>query len=424
MSHNQRLFDSMGNMQNPSKAKVTTDQLQIGMYVCELDRPWLETRFLMQGFYINSEEEINELAETCLYVYIDTVQSRTGYDARFSQHKSKQHDERIKKIFPDKALTPYKDLSHWENELSVAKPVISKLCDSVAKMMDDLKVGRSIDVRKIEAAVDPMIDSLIRNPDACIWLARMKNADSYAYRHATSASIWAVALGRQLGLPVEDLKDLAIGTLLFDIGKLRIPKAVLEKTTALSPDEFIEVKKHVQHTLDMLDESNITSTLTRDIAAHHHERYNGRGYPQGLKGEEIPVFARIAAIVDCYDAITSERPYRKPVSPSEAIRKLYEWGNIDFQKELVEEFIQAIGLYPAGTMVELSTGQVGVVVSEYRSRRLRPNLLLVLDENKQPLQELQSINLMETTHDYLGRHLEIVRSLEPGAYGIDQEIIY
>jgi HD-GYP domain-containing protein (c-di-GMP phosphodiesterase class II) len=160
-----------------------------------------------------------------------------------------------------------------------------------------------------------------------------------------------------------------------------------------------------------------------NMVAHHHERHNGTGYPEGLAGEKIPVFARIAAIVDCYDAITSHRSYARAVTPSAAIKMLYDWRDVDFQAELVEEFIQAVGIYPAGTLIELSSGEVAVVVAEYRTRRLRPQVMVLLDAEHQPLAEVKMIDLLSQTHTEDGEPLDIVTSLEPEAYGIDMAAI-
>jgi putative nucleotidyltransferase with HDIG domain len=266
-----------------------------------------------------------------------------------------------------------------------------------------------------------MVESVIRNPDACVWLARLRTADTYTYQHSVGASIWAVALGRQLGLPKVDLQRLALGALLFDVGKLKIPQELLQKRERLSRGEFELLKSHVEFGMEMLKNTGVLNRSVADMVESHHERHAGHGYPHGLKADDIPVFARIAAIVDCYDAITSRRPYSTPLSPSAAVKKMYAWRDVDFQAELVEEFIQAIGIYPAGTMVELSSGEVGVVLAEYRTRRLRPQLLVVLDREKRPLAELRPLDLRTTTHDQDGNPLEIVTSLEPGAYGVDPE---
>jgi putative nucleotidyltransferase with HDIG domain len=278
-------------------------------------------------------------------------------------------------------------------------------------------------VVKVKQSVDPMIDSISRNPDACIWLARLKQQDTYTYQHSVGASIWAVALGRQLGLPRPDLRSLAIGGLLFDIGKLRLTPELLGTARSLTDDEFGELRSHVTLGVEMIKDSGLMNKDVLDMVAHHHERHDGSGYPGGLSGDDIPVFARIAAIVDCYDAITSHRSYSRAIPPSAAIKKLYEWRDLEFQAELVEEFIQAVGIYPAGTLVELSSGEVAVVVAEYRTRRLRPKVMVLLDANKEACLEIKMIDLLTEKMTADGRPLEITSSLEPEAYGIDMAAI-
>ena len=253
--------------------------------------------------------------------------------------------------------------------------------------------------------------------------ARLKQQDTYTYQHSVGASIWAVALARQLGLPRPDLRSLAIGGLLFDIGKLRLNPELLGTTRSLTDAEFGELRSHVTLGVEMIKDSGLMNKDVLDMVAHHHERHDGSGYPGGLSGDDIPVFARIAAIVDCYDAITSHRSYSRAIPPSSAIKKLYEWRDLEFQAELVEEFIQAVGIYPAGTLVELSSGEVAVVVAEYRTRRLRPKVMVLLDTNKEACLEVKMIDLLteKTTAD--GKPLEITSSLEPEAYGIDMAAI-
>jgi len=173
----------------------------------------------------------------------------------------------------------------------------------------------------------------------------------------------------------------------------------------------------------MVKDSGLMNSDVLDMVSHHHERHNGAGYPHRLRGEQIPIFARIAAVVDCYDAITSQRSYAQPIAPSRAIKMLYDWRDIDFQAEIVEEFIQAIGIYPAGTLVELSSGEVAVVVAEYRTRRLRPQVMVLLDAHKKPLEEPHFIDLLHQGEDADGTALEIVGSLEAEAYGIDMAAI-
>jgi putative nucleotidyltransferase with HDIG domain len=407
-----------------SLIKLPIEQLERGMYVANLDRPCLETPYLMEGFYIRDLDDIEELARHCEYVYIDSARGRKPmvFGERCSKSTSYENESRPRTSF--QVNNRYDDLLSMEEELGEAKVVYSELASSVSTMMDSYHNGSPLEISDIKVAVEPMVNSVIRNPDACTWLARLKDKDNYTYRHSVGASIWAVALGRQIGLPKTDLKRLATGALLFDIGKLKLPKHLLTKRGKLTHAEFDQIKSHVDLGVEMLREAGGVSLSIIEMVATHHERHAGHGYPNGLTGDDIPVFGRIAAIADCYDAITSARPYANALSPSAAVKKLYEWRDIDFQAELVEEFIRAIGLYPAGTLVELTSGEVAVVIAEYRTRRLRPQVLVVLDRAKKPLPAMKVVDMLAVTETEDGKPLEISRSLESGAYGINPEELY
>ena len=402
--------------------KVLTIDLEIGMYVSSLDRPWLETPFVLQGFQLETDKDIERLRKHCDYVYIDTHQSvmeentirrKVSYGPRLSRQQ----------MFPDRTLKIYKDNADWKDEYPKAQDAVKSLSEGLDDIFASAGRGGGLNMAKVKLAVEPMINSITRNPDACIWLARMKQEDQYTYQHSLGASIWAVALGRQLGLPKSDLRSLAIGGLLFDAGKLQLDKDLLNAERPLTEDEFETVKSHVQLGVEAIQKGGVMNRDVIDMVSYHHERHDGSGYPEGLSGDSIPIFARIAAIVDCYDAITSHRSYARATSPSIAIKKLYEWKDIDFQAELVEEFIQAVGIYPAGTLVELSSGEVAVVIAEYRTRRLRPKLMVLLDCEKQPLLDVKMIDLLLQKESEDGTPLDIVSSLEPEAYGIDMTAI-
>lgn len=402
--------------------KVNTAELEVGMYVSSLDRPWLDAPFALQGFQIQSDDDVERLQNYCHYVYIDCQRS-TQEKSQLIRKLAYRPRTSLGRIFLDRKLKVYQDSSDWNGEYPQAQSAVEALSEGIDSIFERASTGSALDVVKIKKSVEPMIDSVTRNPDACIWLARMKQEDQYTYRHSLGASIWAVALGRQLGLPRADLRSLAIGGLLFDVGKLRVDRDLLHASRALSDDELQQVRNHVDLGAEIVRDSGLMNQSVLDMVAFHHERHDGSGYPNGLHGGDIPVFARIAAIVDCYDAITSHRSYARAIPPATAIKMLYEWKDIDFQGELVEAFIQAVGIYPAGSLVELSSGEVAVVVSEYRTRRLRPRVMVLLDENKQPISEELRIDLLNqhTTAD--GRPLEIVSSLEPEAFGIDMTAI-
>ncbi len=397
--------------------KINVQDLEVGMFVAELDRPWLETPFLIQGFFIDSEEDILTLSRFCEHVYVERS-AKAHAEGPARKLMLAAESQAVEALFPDTKLSNYKDSNRWNVELPKAKAALDTLADTVKSLLE-FRDRVVLDLPRIKKAVEPMIDSITRNPDACLWLGRMRKLDNYTYQHSLGCAIWCVALGRQLGLPKSDLRSLAIGGLLFDVGKLKVDRELLLAQRPLSESEREVVQKHVQESVKVLRKSGVINKDVLEMGAYHHERIDGTGYPFKLAGHNIPIFARIAAIADCYDAMISQRPYAAAKTPAEAIKTLYDEKGKAFQPELVEEFIQAVGIYPAGSLVELSSGEVAIVVAEYRTRRLRPQVIVVLDENKEALIELKEVDLMEVTHTAKGKPLEILGSLEAGAYGID-----
>ena len=403
--------------------KIFCADLEVGMYVSRLDRPWLETPFTLQGFQLQNEEEVNRLREYCQYVYVDTSKSSQHAAIVRRKERTERPRESNQQLFPDRMLKAYPETSTWEEEYPRAKQAVQTLSDGIDVIFGKIADGGSLDMLTVKKSIEPMLESIVRHPAACIWLARLKQEDQYAYQHPLGASIWAVALGRQMGLPKADLRTLAIGGLLFDVGKLGVPKELLDSSEPLSDAQFQQVRDHVKLGVETIKGSALMNQDVIDMITYHHERHDGSGYPERLRGDAIPLFARIAAIVDCYDAITSHRAYARAIPPSSAVKMLHEWKDIDFQAELVEEFIQAIGIYPAGTLVELSTGEVAVVMAGDKSHRLRPRVLVLLDDQKRPLAEPKSVDLVSVKTADDGTPLDIKGSLEPDAHGIEMDAI-
>jgi HD-GYP domain-containing protein (c-di-GMP phosphodiesterase class II) len=416
--------------------KVATSELVIGMYVSGLDRPWLETPFFTQGFMIESREDIGRLQQYCEEVFIDTHRSvKPGHSGRremLLRNETAKSAERaapkvlkersripMENIFVGRPLKSYHDNSNWEEEHPRAQLALNTLIGDIDNMFEQVSAGEKLNIIKLRQSVEPVVESISRNPDACLWVTRLKKHDNYTYQHSLSAAMWSVSLGRQVGLPRRDLRSLALGCMLMDIGKLRVDPGLLQAQRELNTEEAAEVALHVEHGMEILNECGILNRDIVDMVAHHHERYDGSGYPNGLKQDQIPPFARIAGIVDTYDALTSNRTYARATSPSDAIKLLYEARDEDFQAELVEAFIQAVGIYPAGTLVELTSGEVGVVVAEYRTRRLRPKIMLLLDSNKKRLPTSRVVDLQEDVTPAGAPVRSIKTSLEPEAYGID-----
>jgi len=411
-------------MASDKVVKIPAQDLRIGMYVVELDRPWLETPFLIQGFVIKSLQELDIITELCNHVYIDTGRSRVFHKPTLERRPTRQAltKDKLEQLL-NVRITPYADSASLSAELKVADTVYSDYEVMVTRFYGDLKREQKVDMKSVRQSMGSIVDSVIRNPDAIMLLARLKRKSDYVYNHALGSSIWAASMGRKLGLPKHVLVSVASGAMLLDVGKINISDRLLNKTGPLTAEERILMQSHVDKGLEVLKNSSGVDKIAMDMVQTHHERYNGKGYPNGLKEEQIPVYGRIAGIVDSYDALINSTPYRQAIAPSEAIKLLYNVRNVDFQKELVEIFIQALGVYPAGSLVELTTGAVGVVVGEHRHRRLRPKLILLLDENKRPLDTKVEVDLNAEDEDEQVPKVEIMRSVKPGEYGINPDDI-
>ena len=369
---------------------------------------------------LQSDEDITRVRDYCEHVFVDTRKSVYLSPKITRQYNTGERPRiPVEKIFEGHTIRPYTDAVEWGEEHPRAKAALDTLLYDISEVYEQASNSGKVDAVRIKKSADPVISSISRNPDACLWLGRLKRHDKYSYQHAISVSIWAVALGRQLGLQKHDLRSLAIGGMLMDVGKILVDPELLQADRALTEEETREMHHHVAHGVHLVKKSGIHNQDILDMVGFHHERYDGSGYPRGLKGNQIPPFARIAAIADTYDAMTSERSYADALAPAEAIRALYKERDVMFQAELVEAFIQAVGIYPAGTLVELTSGEVGVVVAESRTRRLLPKVILILDRRKQHYPRPKLVDLQDTGSNGHGGHVAIARSLEPGAYEID-----
>jgi len=381
------------------------------MYVSELDRPWLETPFLFQGFYVRSEDEVAAVRSHCQQIVIDTLVD----------------DEPPKAATPAArpARPPAEAMRELKDEIKQATGIHVAVYASIEDVMGELKSSGKLNVHKLEAAVLPMVDSVLRNPAAMSCLMRIRRKGGYLYSHSLASSVWATALGREIGLDRDALRVVALGAMLLDVGKIRIPGKILDKPGKLDAAEIALVRRHVEFGLDLVREAGDVDPRVLDMVAHHHERHNGSGYPKGLKGSEIPVYGRIAGIVDTYDAMITSRPYASTQSSYGALRQLRALAGTEFQSEVVDQFTQAIGMFPTGTLVLLNTGEVAVVTAQSRIRRLRPEVMIILDADKQPLADYRVVDLNQvsaTADDQASLWIE--SGLEPGAYGVDPAEYY
>ena len=403
--------------------KVRTPDLLEGMYVARLDRPWLETPYKVQGFYIKNQKDIDKLLHYVDYVFVDVTKSKPAGQAQNQQGSNLSESEKKQNLTKVKPRQ-YKDDPDFKTEMKTAIESHTVLTTGVGDVMHDISSNQKLKMPMLRKVVTPMVESIIRNPDAFSWLTMLKTRDDYSYNHSVSSAIWAAAFGRNLGLPKKDLLALATGALLFDVGKVKLPEKLLQNPNRYNQTEFKLVKQHVEYSVEIVESIEGIGANVVEMVATHHERHNGSGYPRGLKGDQIPIFGKIAGIVDCYDALISDRVYAAAISPHDAVRKLYDWSNIDFQLELVEQFIQVVGIYPVGTIVELSDGRVGAIVAHHRVWKLRPKIMLILDKNKKPYSDFTIIDTYDTETGEDGDPLNIIKSVEPGLYGIDPRQFY
>lgn len=291
--------------------------------------------------------------------------------------------------------------------------------------METLRKGGELDIRAVTDTVAPMIKSVLRNPDAMACMVNIKQKDDYTYHHALASAVWALVFGGHLDLDQDDLKSLATGAMLLDVGKTKLPTALLQKKGRLDEREYEEVKRHVEYGLEILDNTADVDPIVRAIVRTHHERHDGSGYPEGLSGNDIPVFGRIAGVIDTFDAMTTQRPHATAMSTYDVMRHLLDNADTLFQAEIIERFIQVVGMFPTGTLVELSTGEVAIVMQQNPVRRLRPKVMLILDENKEIRKEFPIIDLKDLPIEVDDPNaVWISRGLDFGSFGIDPATYY
>ena len=450
-----------------NRVRFPVADLQYGMYVAELDRPWLDTPFLLEGLLLRDEVELAMLRRHCQHVYVDLERSTGSVaDAIRAAHRKRRDAARARsgtyhpasapprdgmlarlrrrlarpvsvdagdhcdppvpapaitdlQLPPGMRLKPYAEPVPIEAALPRAIESWTRSSDTLRTLMDDLRDDARADLREIDQVADEIVGSMIETPDAMLWVARMRNEHQGTYQHCLKVAIYLIALGRQLGFPREELVRLGLIGMLADVGKIRLPRALLEKPGMLTPPEFAVVKRHVQLGIEALRKSMLLDRGVEQGILQHHERLDGSGYPHGLKGKEIGIYGRMTAIADCFAALIADRPYAKGVSPQEALMQMYKWCGASFHEPLVEQFVQAIGVFPVGSLVELSNGEVAIVLAHNRVRRLEPRVLVLAGADKQPLDEPFERDLLNGPSDDAGHSVHIACGLPAGAHGLN-----
>jgi HD-GYP domain-containing protein (c-di-GMP phosphodiesterase class II) len=385
------------------------------MFVVQLDRPWTETPFTFQGFLIKNDKQLELLRQLCKKVFVDPERSDAGTVALLHATGTiaTARGEQVR------GETAYPEKTSVEGELPAARAAFAETRALLEDMIRAVQIGNVIEGPKLREAVARVTDSIVRNPDAMMLLSRMMEKSSQVATRALDVSIYMLVFGRFLQLPRERLDTLGLLGLLQDIGKVKLPDALLAKRGALTPAELRVARKHVELSAEVL---RATPGLPADLASLallHHERHDGSGYPKGLRGAEIGLVGSIAGIVDTFDALTMPRPYAEQMAPSNALNLLYKGRGTQFHPALVEQFIQCIGVFPVGAVVELNTGEIGVVIAQNLVRRLQPRVMVIMDAEGRPLRPHKILDLVKEPKASGDEPYRIRRTLEHGKVEID-----
>ncbi len=391
------------------KVKVPVEQLKLGMYVTALDRPWLESPFLFQGFFLTTDKEILLVQDVCVFVYIDTSRLIEN-EMTFLKQEIRQNI-----VYP----APPSKTSTFVKEIGQSDKIFRNTSRLIKSFFKNIDVNQNLDIAEAKEAVDQIIHSVIKTPDALMWLTQLKKRDEYTSQHSMNVCVLSVALGRHIGLTEEELKDLGLSGMLHDMGKMLIPERVLNKPGKLSCKEIKIMKYHTVLGLKILKKSRGRVPLSVIAVAYsHHERVDGKGYPRGVGQDKISRATRIVAIADMYDALTSDRVYRKGCSHLEAIDIMTHMSGKHLDYALMLKFIECLSVYPPGSIVQLTNDEIAIVVEVNQEEKLRPKIILLLGADKQAKKE-KLIDLSLRGTDPGGEIYTIKCTARAVDYGID-----
>ncbi|MEO0575572.1 MAG: HD domain-containing phosphohydrolase [Pseudomonadota bacterium] len=421
----------MDSEAKPTLQAVSVSRLRVGMYVAELDRPWRETPFKFQGFEILSSSEIELLDRYCDSVFVDpgfvsTVarSGRRGGDPEpvgtDSTNVIDAQSLRLRSLLGQQDAHDYSEQVSISRERPQAVEAYHYAQEGLAKFDKALRQGKQPEARHVRGLVQPIIQSVARNPDALVWHTCLKKASPEPGGRRVGTAVWIAVLGRHLGLAPPLLLDLTSGGLLLDIGMSRMDRSLMDTTVSFDSRQHLAVRGHVQLGLDLIERiPGVTDAVTM-MVAEHHERLDGSGYPHRLTRAQISAQGAMAAVADAFDAMISPRPHSAARSTADAIGELNRMSGEIFASLVVEQFVQALGLFPCGSIVELNTGEIAVVAEQDARHRLRPLLSVVTDAQQEFLPTARKLNLAHFSAEAAARQaVWIVAGHPPGAVGAD-----
>ncbi|WP_111497039.1 MULTISPECIES: HD-GYP domain-containing protein [Marinobacter] len=393
--------------------RIPVSALRVGMFISDLNNDWIPHNNNRRRGVIRREELIARIAGLGVdYVYIDTDKGLDAPDAEPAQNVDRANERLLQEVG---ALAPYTQArTALEEEMVAARRVHSEAEGLVGNLMQDVKLGKAIDLAPVQELAEALQGSVFRNPNAMACLGRIREKDNYLLEHSVNLSVLMSIFGKAMQLSPQVMTETVVGALLHDIGKILIPDNILHKPGRLNPGEFEIMKQHAVHSHTLLASIEGIGELTLLTAAQHHERVDGGGYPAGLKGEEISIYGRMVAIADVYDAITANRVYHEGLTPTQGLKKLMEWSGSHLDPELVRQFIRCIGIYPVGSTVLLESGRLGVVVETNADDQRLPVVRLFYHTKFRMPVTLETLDLAAP-----GNQDRIVQAVDPAAYKLD-----
>jgi putative nucleotidyltransferase with HDIG domain len=378
---------------------VKTGELAIGMYVAELDKPWEQSSFMFQGFEIETDEDLAKLRAECQFVVIEETEASKAAVAKAAAARPAAPTAPVTTITSRSGPEP----TGLKKEMKEVIQAQTAARTNITRVMEDVRMGKSLDTKDTKAAVTQMVSAITVNPNSMLWLANLRQKHERTAGHCLNTSILCIAFGKHIGLSDVDLNLLGQGAMLHDIGKVRIPPAILDKPGSFTEEERQLVRRHPLDGEAVLKLTRQLPDKVMEIVRSHHERLDGKGYPDGLAGDAVPLGAKIVGIVDTYDSLTSDSPYRPASTAADALRVLRSESADAYGKDLIQEFIRCLGIYPIGSLVECNNGALAVVVSSTLASRLKPVIMVVRDERGKETKPRMLLSLATMGDDLVSR---------------------
>lgn len=378
--------------------QIAVEHLRLGMHLQAFCGAWLDHPFWRTQFVLADPNDITLIRESAIKeVWIDVAK---GLDLEADASVNESETILVEEIPVAPPITQEK--ASFNDEIKRASRIVAKGKEAVVSMFQEARMGKAIEAEAAAPLVEEISNSVLRNPGALISLARLKTADDYTFMHSVAVCALMIALARQLGLDEQQTREAGMAGLLHDLGKAMIPLQVLNKPGKLTDAEFDLVKTHPGEGYKLLLTGSGISEMIKDVCLHHHEKVDGSGYPKGLNGETMSLFAKMGAVCDVYDAVTSNRPYKAGWDPAESIKRMAEWQG-HFDPTVFQAFVRSLGIYPIGSFVRLESGKLGVVIEQGEQSLLKPKVKVFFSTKSQAYIRPEVIDLARSPEKIAGR---------------------